>query len=374
MLQENSWIEKQMQQLNLKGDRQRQDSEVNMTSVDTSLWTSTGGDRENSEQVLMDLIRQNSGLQSVQSSEIGYQHKTREAFWPVSETQSSNLPFNLLPGQEVIVSSSFVEGPQNSNSSAQFKHSGNGERLIIRSNSGALLEQPFLSSSIEHSSSIGKSNLDKDFLELEGPKGKEAWVQRHGHVDFRDQRQLGGNGGLYNYEIGLDKSLGEFSNERLPSILPKGLDTDLSKHQLLARASTSQDVLPEPASAAFVKQKSSITLASDEGKRESVGNPVANRLPETQASSKKDLRFRRTSSFSEAAVSETSFIDMLKKPVLPEADPLNGAALESSDVAAPAGRSGKKKGKKGRQIDPALLGFKVSSNRIMMGEIQRLED
>uniref|UniRef100_A0A2N9IEK7 Uncharacterized protein n=1 Tax=Fagus sylvatica TaxID=28930 RepID=A0A2N9IEK7_FAGSY len=31
-------------------------------------------------------------------------------------------------------------------------------------------------------------------------------------------------------------------------------------------------------------------------------------------------------------------------------------------------------GKKGRQIDPALLGFKVSSNQIMMGEIQRLED
>ncbi|XP_031271430.1 uncharacterized protein LOC116129840 [Pistacia vera] len=400
MLQENSWIEKQMQQLNLKGDRQRQDSEVNMTSVDTSLWTSTGGDRENSERVLMDLIRQNSGLQSVQSSEIGYQHKTREAFWPVSETQSSNLPFNLLPGQEVIVSSSFVEGPQNSNSSAQFKHSGNGERLIIRSNSGALLEQPFLSSSIEHSSPIGKSTLDKDFLELEGPKGKRHGSKGMGmsiseikdnsveqaensldygelpinaHSRHSSLSSVGGNGGLYNYEIGLDKSLGEFSNERLPSILPKGLDTDLSKHQLLARASTSQDVLPEPTSAAFVKQKSSITLASDEGKRESVGNPVANRLPETQASSKKDLRFR-TSSFSEAAVSETSFIDMLKKPVLPEADPLNGAALESSDVAAPAGRSGKKKGKKGRQIDPALLGFKVSSNRIMMGEIQRLED
>lgn len=86
------------------------------------------------------------------------------------------------------------------------------------------------------------------------------------------------------------------------------------------------------------------------------------------------MRFRRTSSCSDAAVSETSFIDMLKKPVLPEADPLNGVALESSDVGAPAGKSGKKKGKKGRQIDPALLGFKVSSNRIMMGEIQRLED
>ncbi|XP_044501243.1 uncharacterized protein LOC123222499 [Mangifera indica] len=406
MLQENSWIEKQMQQLNLKGDRQRKDADVNMTSVDSSLWTSTGGDGENSEGVLMDLLHQNSGLQSVHSADVNYQHnisstKTQDTFWPISETQSSNLPFNLLTDQEVTGNSSFVEGPQNSNSSAPFKHSGNGERLILRSNSGVLLEQPFLSGSIEHSSSIGKSTLDKDFLELEGPKGKRhgskgmsmlvsemknnlveqaensldyVELPRNAHSRHSSLSSVGGNGGFYNYEIGLDKSHGEISNERLPPNLPKGLDNDLSKQQLLARASSPQDVLPESTSAAFVKQKSSITLTSDEGKRESVSNPVATQVPETQAPGKKDVRFRRTSSFSDAAVSETSFIDMLKKPVLPEADPLNAAAFESSDVGAPTGRSGKKKGKKGRQIDPALLGFKVSSNRIMMGEIQRLED
>lgn len=87
------------------------------------------------------------------------------------------------------------------------------------------------------------------------------------------------------------------------------------------------------------------------------------------------MRFRRTSSYSEATISETSFIDVLKKPVLYDADVANSAAaLESSDGGLQAARSGKKKGKKGRQIDPALLGFKVSSNRILMGEIQRLED
>ena len=100
---------------------------------------------------------------------------------------------------------------------------------------------------------------------------------------------------------------------------------------------------------------------------------MTNRMAETQTSTKKDMRFRRTSSCTDAAVSETSFIDMLKKPV-PEADATNGAALESSDCSVQSGRSGKKKGKKGRQLDPALLGFKVSSNRILMGEIQRLED
>lgn len=69
-----------------------------------------------------------------------------------------------------------------------------------------------------------------------------------------------------------------------------------------------------------------------------------------------------------------SFSDMLKSNAK-KAAPLpdnHAAALESAD--GQGGKIGKKKGKKGRQIDPALLGFKVTSNRIMMGEIQRIED
>ena len=98
-------------------------------------------------------------------------------------------------------------------------------------------------------------------------------------------------------------------------------------------------------------------------------------MTDAQASGKKEVRFR-TSSFSEGAVSETSFIDMLKRPVHPDVDAHvgSGGGNESSDTGLQAGRSGKKKGKKGKQIDPSLLGFKVSSNRIMMGEIQRPED
>ena len=106
------------------------------------------------------------------------------------------------------------------------------------------------------------------------------------------------------------------------------------------------------------------------------GNSSISSITDAQTSGKKEVRFR-SSSFSEGAVSETSFIDMLKKPVLPEvvadSHAASGIGTEALD-AAQAGRSGKKKGKKGKQIDPSLLGFKVSSNRIMMGEIQRPED
>ena len=110
------------------------------------------------------------------------------------------------------------------------------------------------------------------------------------------------------------------------------------------------------------------------GRRETSGNPSINNVCDIQASGKKEVRFRRTSSCSDGSVSETSFIDMLKRPVLPEVDATSGATTEPSDAGTQAGRSGKKKGKKGKQIDPSLLGFKVSSNRIMMGEIQRPED
>lgn len=37
-------------------------------------------------------------------------------------------------------------------------------------------------------------------------------------------------------------------------------------------------------------------------------------------------------------------------------------------------KGGKKKGKKGKKVSPSVLGFNVVSNRIMMGEIQSLDD
>ena len=43
------------------------------------------------------------------------------------------------------------------------------------------------------------------------------------------------------------------------------------------------------------------------------------------------------------------------------------------DGSAKSG-GGKKKGKKGKKINPSVLGFNVVSNRIMMGEIQTVED
>lgn len=50
---------------------------------------------------------------------------------------------------------------------------------------------------------------------------------------------------------------------------------------------------------------------------------------------------------------------------------------DQSTGTAPDGTTkvgGKKKGKKGKKVSPSVLGFNVVSNRIMMGEIQTIED
>lgn len=107
---------------------------------------------------------------------------------------------------------------------------------------------------------------------------------------------------------------------------------------------------------------------------ETGGNPGNS---DSVSSGKKAMQFRRTSSCGDADVLETLFSDVLKsdakKPASLESNVPASGASELSDMTLGA-KSSKKKGKKGIQIDPALLGFRVTSNRILMGEIQRLDD
>ncbi|KAK8335445.1 hypothetical protein V6Z12_A09G054500 [Gossypium hirsutum] len=297
-------------------------------------------------------------------------------------------------------------------SSASANHMVNCERLPLKANSGSFAEEQSFLLGIEDpsrscyadASLMGKSAVDKEIAELEGKdkeNGMKGMSTRNGSVSGSEDNVLeqvettldcgdlpsgihsrhsslgiDGSGRLYGYEIGVDKSAGEdVSNDRLPSMLPNGLDKVPQKCPPVPQVSSSQDVFSDQSSLSFVKQNNSASLAtSDEGKQGTMANLGTMRSVETQASSKKDLRFRRTSSCNDAAVSEASFIEILKKPVLRGIEAANSTSLEPSDGATQAGRSGKKKGKKGRQIDPALLGFKVTSNRIMMGEIQRLDD
>ncbi|KAK7336102.1 hypothetical protein VNO77_16633 [Canavalia gladiata] len=426
---ENSWIDPRMQLQHLEAVRQRRELGDTVTTADLNLSASAGAHEESSARGFMDLLHQKLGVQSTQPLSLDKWHplssRSLDKSWPVPEASSIMHPFELPPDQQVHLNDPFLERAQNANSTAlmhdhltsmhitdQYNNLGNTERMPLRSRSGSLLEeqsqQSLLSSNKEtlHPNyripfQIGKSSMEKELLELEANKG-----QRHefmgtannlvpGMSDLSEQVEsimnsmelppiahsrhsslssAGGDGGSFGREMGLNNSRGdEVSGDRIPPST-KGFENAFHKRSRVSRVLSSPDVQSDQPSVPHVNQNNLINLTSSEGRREPSGNSSISSMTDAQASGKKEVRFR-SSSFSEGAVSETSFIDMLKKPVLPEVDShaATGAGNELSD-ATQAGRSGKKKGKKGKQIDPSLLGFKVSSNRIMMGEIQRPED
>ncbi|KAK8687173.1 hypothetical protein V6N13_086004 [Hibiscus sabdariffa] len=411
---ENSWTTKQIQQLNREEELQKRESEV-----DSSTWVSAGGVHDNSKKALTDLLQQKLGIQSMQSSEVDCQHSTsssrgRETFWPVSEPQTSNFLFNHFPNQEVHMN-------KNSDSSALLEDHLHGvavsgsvnemvycERLPLKAGSGSFVEEQSFLTGIEDpsrgsytdASLIRKSTMDVEIAKLEAKEkenGMKGMIARNGSVsgsednvqvetalecgDLRssfhsrhNSLSTDGSVRLHGYEVGMDQLVGDdVSTDRSPSMPPKGLDKVSQKCPPVPRVSSSQDVVSDQNSLPFVKQNSSTSLTTQE-RQETAANQGAMRSIETQASGKKDACFRRTSSCNDAAVSEASFIEILKKPVLRGAEAANSTCVEPCEGVAQGGRSGKKKGKRGKQIDPALLGFKVTSNRIMMGEIQRLDD
>ncbi|KAF2292941.1 hypothetical protein GH714_029992 [Hevea brasiliensis] len=322
-----------------------------------------------------------------------------------SGSSSSDHPFAVVSDREASLNNSFAIGSYGSNagepaevSSAgeQVSSMGSTEKLLFRSESGATCEGLLSLLGVSETSQavladsnfIDNSSINKEYLEVEGRKyGSKALGMAKSSVTeindgIADQARLvtmdrgefskflkffpGGNAGFYDDKVGQQNSFAEDINLNRVPVLSKGQENMLLRRPPVSIASSSQERLSDLVSDTVVRGKSSSGV---EG-----GNPVGHGIDST--ASGKDVPFRRTSSCGDADVSEPSFIDMLKsnakKTTAPEVH-MTGAGSESSD-GTQGGRSGKKKGKKGRQIDPALLGFKVTSNRIMMGEIQRIDD
>ncbi|OVA09605.1 GYF [Macleaya cordata] len=428
--QGDRWIEARIQKLKLEAEQHRRQLDVNMSSDEQISWVPTGSNDENSRRALLDGLHQKLGVQSTQSLQMGdggptSSYERRDPSWLFPGSSSSDRSFNLFGDQHG--GNSFAEAPHGSDSGNllpdQFVHLGmdeqssgleSSEKLSHKYHSGKLSEEEqFISGMNEtpqatyvDSNSIN-SSADKDLSEgKEGKKGKKrgskskaatnrtalevqesmAEQARSSAIDpvelpasapirHTSLGSAGGNVGIYNYEMGMDNTVGgDMTKGRISSTLPKGNDTTSLRRPPVSRVLSSQEALSELASAStvIVKNPMSSVAPPDDGKRTGGGNPSTQAsetvAAATAAGNKKDVGFRRTSSCSDAGdVLETSFIDMLKsnakKPAMPESDAT--ASSESSDAGA-GNRSGKKKGKKGRQIDPALLGFKVTSNRIMM--------
>ncbi|KAK9108540.1 hypothetical protein Syun_024551 [Stephania yunnanensis] len=423
----NNWMENRMQQMHLESELHKRQLQAPISSGERNSWMPTRENGEDSKQTLTDAFHLKHGIHSSQSMGVGdgvgvpSSDGRLDSSWLFPRTNPSDHTFNLFSDQQVGLANSFAEGLRISNtdnlmrnqivSLAMEEHGislEKSEKLPQKSHVGDLIDDEPLFSSISENARAqaihgdtnmtGMPSTDKELAEgKDGKKGKKRGPKfkveanrsmlevqesmgdrvgdaaNHGELSASGpiKQSSGADMGFYDYDMRMNNTfVGDLAEDRM-SILSKGIDSSLSRRPPVSRAQSSAEILPELASGTSIKGKTqSNAVLSDAGRR-NTGNQVL----ETVAGNKNEARFRRTSSCSDADVLEPSFIDMLKssarKPPIPDADSMAGAS-ESSDAAG--NKSGKKKGKKGRQIDPALLGFKVSSNRIMMGEIQRLED
>ncbi|PQQ03727.1 uncharacterized protein Pyn_29374 [Prunus yedoensis var. nudiflora] len=354
---------------------------------------SDGSNEEHSKRLLMELLHKKSGHQPTESLNVSNDmfSDKRLSSGLYSGSSSSNHPFILHADQEAGLNNSFRVGSYGSNPCELPQEERacsveSNDKLMYRPDSGALIERESFLAGINattqsiytNSNMISKSSINKERSELEGRKrgskseaiimgrafeAQERMAEQAGLAaqDYGERATnalgmhnssgvSGGNAGFYGDKIGRSNSFAEETTKDRVPVPSKGQDNILLRRPPVTNASASQEGLSELISNPVFRGKNQVVLQMGGGQTKSL--------------------------IHDADVSEASFMDMLKsntKKVGPM-DAHAGAGFSEASDAMHGSRSGKKKGKKGRQIDPALLGFKVTSNRIMMGEIQRIDD
>ncbi|VFQ81043.1 unnamed protein product [Cuscuta campestris] len=357
------WMDTQIHQANRISERQMREAEVKRVAAeDSSLWMSAAAHDDNSKRLLMELLHQKSGQQSSMEQSV-----------VTGGTFTSNQPFSSLSQQGLDLNQSIAVGSYGSNSSVArqsyvSEEIANSQKLPFASHSRTLGDDDAFISGINDFSKGHRLDIREGLVQQTGLLRLD---RDENPADVLTRRAGLVTGGNFRTDVAEDR-------ESIPALRPENI--------LLKRPHVSpiQEGLSDLNSNATLNRSYSNTMASEVARKADVeSNTAANQASDVHGGKKDAARFRRSVSGSDADTTETSFSDMLKNNNASGKKMAAAAATtqqevvssESSESAQGGGaRSNKKKGKKGRQIDPALLGFKVMSNRILMGEIQRVED
>ncbi|KAK4402610.1 hypothetical protein Sango_1001700 [Sesamum angolense] len=374
----NDWMESRLQQLHLHSERQRRELEARRSTDDHSLWMSSGND-DNSKRLLMELLHQKSGhpssdqfdfVNGIPMTEGHLQPQSRLSEGITNVLEIGGLPYRSKDVAEVV-GEPFVSRTDETSQPQE----GLVERAALASVDR--VEMPVNVRSRHNS-------LDSAGFQNEKAGSGDSFPEDAAKERAKRNPDLWKYGSCWIYsklEALLILVLQEFSLFVICKItdsflsrssIAKAPENVLLRRPPVSRAASSHEGLSEVTADRVARGKSLSNTVPLDGVRREPGVNVGN----MDASGRRDAQFQRTSSCNDADVLETSFSDMLKssaKKPAPQETHASAGAAESSD-GMPGGRNNKKKGKKGRQIDPALLGFKVTSNRIMMGEIQRIDD
>ncbi|PKA54824.1 hypothetical protein AXF42_Ash000659 [Apostasia shenzhenica] len=377
-------VETQMKQFHVEPERHHWVARESLLRKSSSTMPALS-ENENSNHGINDLSQQNLGVESFKPSELestsAASFENQNLTWPFTRSSNKN---SFHPTTDTsVLGDCFTEASFDKPVHAQ-------QERMVNSNMDVLGLSPLhLSSTLSieqnrlvpevHEIDKGQASdsadnvLSRDKVDLSGVtdgnlsrthslKGKAL-----NNIDdlISGRVEMKANGPIRHNSLGMDSN-GENCLKIYSDNVAKG--THSRSMRILERGAESsalnriQDPFNHPAS----------FLSSEEIRRESGVDHSSLAVPvDSESSILRDARFQQTLSSSEADASEASYTDIMKSTKKPAAE---RAAHSTSHDHAQSGsgtKSGKKKGKKGRQIDPSLLGFKVHSNRILMGEIQR---
>ncbi|KAL5220636.1 hypothetical protein ABZP36_025349 [Zizania latifolia] len=353
---QNTLIEpSRINQLQIEAQKQRRNVEMNLPNDNPHAWASLRNNERSAEQDLSDMIHQKLILQSQQSlgfpdvpvpASFGRKDPSSLFVQPSADNPLRSHVDRLSFDDSLAERSLFAkagqagqEGPTNLDSLPNSME--NSGKLNLRSSSGSMLD-------------IQRS----EFSGIMGGGASANPLVGHTNEVPRGKRQ-GSSASL----VGDDTNFAEEAVSNWP-------DTTISKgstHSLLKRPSSAASQAVSTDISSTIRLKKAGHASSDDHKLEPGIAPGAQPVDVPASTNKETGSFISPSGANVDGPSFREMVKSTKKPALPY------DASESAD-GGPGGKGAKKKTKRGKQIDPSLLGFKVHSNRIMMGEIHRLDD
>ncbi|EFH66973.1 GYF domain-containing protein [Arabidopsis lyrata subsp. lyrata] len=363
------WAESQFHRSNIDAEHHKMRSESRRMGEDSNSWMVGGTTEDRSKQLFMELLHQRPGHQSAESPSMNR-----------GESYDRMAPSGLTLGIQTLGGLSDHGGSLNAPSTfgaRAFSDEQINRSSGDRNNMGSLHRNSSLLSGIIDG---GRSNQNESqaFSNMFAMNKDTNDIKTWNNVLPKND----GMGRMMSYEaqdrMGKQAVLDSLVQEELPVVTPgqhSSFNISDQYSDNLVGEDRRKDRLVVPShgqdSVLLKRPPSSHSSSSHEGLLERMSDTASRTAASSYSGIEGGVRRESGAAGNKGSTSEAaSFSEMLKK-----SNSMKKVAAESTDATEGSkGGGGKKKGKKGRQIDPALLGFKVTSNRILMGEIHRADD
>ncbi|KAM3353797.1 hypothetical protein ACQJBY_024773 [Aegilops geniculata] len=360
---QNSLMEaSRINQLQIEAEKQRRNVEMNLPIDNPHAWASLMNNERNPEAELSDMIHQKLVLQAQQSR--GFPDVPATASFGRKDPSSLFAqPAADNPLRSSVDRLSFDDPLAERSHFSKMGHLGQDGPTTI----------DILPNNIEMNRKLGLRSSSATMLDMQRGEfpdvmgGSASTKQLVGNANDVARRKRQGSSANLAVE---DTDFSEAVSNWVDTGIPKGSSHSLLKRTANPHAATSQAASTDLSSAIRSKKAGHASSASSDEHKMEPGVTSAAHAVEATASANKEAGSFGIPPSSNQDASGPSFSEMLKSTKKP---PLQYDASESAD-GGPGGKGTKKKAKKGKQIDPSLLGFKVHSNRILMGEIHRPDD